>query len=240
MTERMTPDEFHAAQGVEDWRVLGEGAHAFYRTGSFAESARFIDVIAGLPGLDDQQPDIDIRRDGVTVRLITGTDDYRGMTQRDLAMARRISGVAREMGSRRSDRGPDLLVVREPLRVEVVRFWQALLGYERRADSPDDDLVDPLDRNVPFWFEMMDEPRADGGGAIHVGCHPSRPRRAWPRRWPRVAGSSETSSRPRGGRSRMQPGTRPTSRRRRGATRRCQPRSASMSARIASGFVAGL
>ena len=34
--------------------------------------------------------------------------------------------------------------------------------------TPDDDLVDPLDRNVPFWFEMMDEPRADGGGAIHV------------------------------------------------------------------------
>ena len=34
--------------------------------------------------------------------------------------------------------------------------------------TPDDDLVDPLDRNVPFWFEMMDEPRGDGGGAIHV------------------------------------------------------------------------
>ena len=56
MTERMTPDEFHAAQGVEDWRVLGEGAHAFYRTGSFAESARFIDVIAGLPGSTISSP----------------------------------------------------------------------------------------------------------------------------------------------------------------------------------------
>ena len=170
MTERMTPDEFHAAQGVEDWRVLGEGAHAFYRTGSFAESARFIDVIAGLPGLDDQQPDIDIRRDGVTVRLITGTDDYRGMTQRDLAMARRISGVAREMGIPADPTAVQTLLVvpGAPAGVEVVAFWQALLGYERRADSPDDDLVDPLDRNVPFWFEMMDEPRADGGGAIHV------------------------------------------------------------------------
>ena len=203
--------------------MLGEGAHAFYRTGSFAESARFVDVIAGLPGLDDQQPDIDIRRDGVTVRLITGTDDYRGMTQGDLAMARRISGVAREMGIPADPTAVQTLLVvpGAPAGVEVVPFWQALLGYERRADSPDDDLVDPLDRNVPFWFEMMDEPRADGGGAIHVAVWvpPSRPRRASPRRWPPVAASSATSSRPHGGRSPTQPGTRPTSRRRRDATR---------------------
>ena len=106
----------------------------------------------------------------MTVRLITGTDDYRGMTQRDLAMARRISGVAREMGIPADPTSVQTLLVvpGAPAGVEVVRFWQALLGYERRADSPDDDLVDPLGRNVPFWFEMMDEPRADGGGAIHV------------------------------------------------------------------------
>ena len=31
------------------------------------------------------------------------------------------------------------------------------------------DVVDPRDRNPAFWFEQMDEPRGDGGGAIHVG-----------------------------------------------------------------------
>ena len=47
-------------------------------------------------------------------------------------------------------------------------FWRAVLGYEPRIDSPDEDLVDPHDRGAPFWFETMEEPRADGGGAIHV------------------------------------------------------------------------
>ena len=47
-------------------------------------------------------------------------------------------------------------------------FWQALLGYDRRPDSPEEDLVDPHDRGPAFWFEGMQEPRADGGGAIHL------------------------------------------------------------------------
>src|SRR5205823_10703665 len=47
-------------------------------------------------------------------------------------------------------------------------FWRALLGYEPRRDSPDQDLVDPRHRAPGFWFERMDQPRADGGGAIHV------------------------------------------------------------------------
>ncbi|HEY8018643.1 MAG TPA: VOC family protein, partial [Actinomycetota bacterium] len=51
----------------------------------------------------------------------------------------------------------------------VMPFWRAVLGYEPRPDSPDEDLVDPRDRGPAFWFEGMDEPRSDGGGAIHLG-----------------------------------------------------------------------
>lgn len=47
-------------------------------------------------------------------------------------------------------------------------FWRALLGYEPRIDSPDEDLVDSHDRDAAFWFEQMDAPRSDGGGAIHI------------------------------------------------------------------------
>jgi 4a-hydroxytetrahydrobiopterin dehydratase len=47
-------------------------------------------------------------------------------------------------------------------------FWRAVLGYEPRGDSPDEDLVDPHGRGPAFWFESMDEPRADGNGAIHI------------------------------------------------------------------------
>ncbi len=51
---------------------------------------------------------------------------------------------------------------------EVMPFWQAVLAYEPRGDSPDEDLVDPRHRGPSFWFEPMDEPRPGGGGAIHV------------------------------------------------------------------------
>jgi 4a-hydroxytetrahydrobiopterin dehydratase len=47
-------------------------------------------------------------------------------------------------------------------------FWRAVLGYEPRRDSPEEDLVDPRKRGPSFWFEQMDEPRPDGGGAVHV------------------------------------------------------------------------
>lgn len=47
-------------------------------------------------------------------------------------------------------------------------FWQVVLAYDRRPDSPDEDLVDPHDRLAPFWFEEMDELRADGLGTVHL------------------------------------------------------------------------
>ncbi len=54
-----------------------------------------------------------------------------------------------------------------PVIAEIVPFWRAVLGYEPRQDSPDEDLVDPHRVGPPFWFEAMDEPRPGGGGAIH-------------------------------------------------------------------------
>ena len=51
---------------------------------------------------------------------------------------------------------------------KVMPFWRAALGYEPRRDSPNEDLIDPHDRGAPFWFEQMNEPRGDGGGAIHI------------------------------------------------------------------------
>src|SRR5215470_17430033 len=120
MTDRISPTQFHESEGVEDWRVLGDGACAYFRTGSLAAGARLVQAISVLPGGDDHHPDVDVRRDGATVTA------------------------------------------------EVLPFWRAVLGYEPRRDSPDEDLVDPRSRGASFWFEQMHEARPDGGGAIHV------------------------------------------------------------------------
>jgi 4a-hydroxytetrahydrobiopterin dehydratase len=169
-TERITPLQFHEAKGVEDWRVIGDGACTYFRTGSFATGARLVQAIGELPGLDDHPADIDLRQDGVTVRLLTKTDDYYGMSERDVELARQISTVARDLGLSGDPFAVQTLLVipGAPVTAEVMPFWRAVLGYEPRSDTPDEDLVDPRNRGPSFWFEPMKEPRPGGLGAIHV------------------------------------------------------------------------
>jgi 4a-hydroxytetrahydrobiopterin dehydratase len=170
MTDMIAPSEFHAADGTADWRVLGDGASAFYRTRSLADAASLLAAIAALPGVDDHRPDVDVRTDGVTVRLLTKSADGYGMSQRDVELARGISAAARDLGlpADPSVVRSFLVVPGAPDPAAIMPFWEAALGFERRPDSPDEDLVDPGDRLPGFWFEEMQEPRADGGGAIHV------------------------------------------------------------------------
>lgn len=171
MDDGMTPDEFHAADGTEDWRVLGEGAYAFWRTVSLAEAARFVEAIARVDGAEGHRPDVDIRPAGVTVRLLTRSDAWYGMTRRDVDLARRISDAARELGLTADPAAVQslLLVVGAPSPADVFPFWRAALAYDPRPDSPEEDLVDPSLRDTNVWFEEMAEPRGDGGGALHVG-----------------------------------------------------------------------
>lgn len=170
MTDYITARQFREADGVDDWPVLSEGACAYFPTGSFAAGAKLVQAISQLRGIDDHSPDIDLRQDGITVRLITITGDYYGMSQRDVELAREISRVAREQGLRADPSAVQtlLIVPGAPVTAEVMPFWQAVLGYVPRGDSPDEDLVDPRNRGAAFWFEGMDQPRPDGGGAIHV------------------------------------------------------------------------
>ena len=170
MTERISPEAFHATDGTEDWRVLSEGACALFRTESLAAGARLVAAIGDLPDVDEHRVDVDVRRGGVTVRLITIAADYMGMSRRDLELARLISGLARDQGLSADPTAVQTLLVipGAPVIAEVIPFWRAALGYEPRLDSPDEDLVDPRREGPPFWFEAMDEPRPGGGGAIHL------------------------------------------------------------------------
>jgi 4a-hydroxytetrahydrobiopterin dehydratase len=170
VTDHISPKQFHEAEGTGDWRVIGDGANAYFRTGSFAQGARLVQAISELPGVDDHNADVDLRQDGVTVRLITTRNDYMGMTQRDIELARQISAAARKLGfSAEPSAVQSVLVIPgAKVRADVMPFWRAALGYEPRADSPAEDLVDPRSRGPAFWFEQMDAPRGDGGGAIHV------------------------------------------------------------------------
>jgi 4a-hydroxytetrahydrobiopterin dehydratase len=168
--DRLLPRHFAQAEGTEDWRLLGEGACTFVPTGSFEGSVRLIEALTDLPALAGNPPDIDLRRDGVTIRIITAADNWFGPSKPDIERARQISAAVRNLGLT-----PDplraqtvLIIPGAPDIKAIMPFWQAVLGYRPRPDSPDQDLVDPGDRSPAFWFEKMNEPRADGGGAIHL------------------------------------------------------------------------
>ncbi|MFI6765109.1 VOC family protein [Streptomyces sp. NPDC050355] len=167
-TERIRPLQFHQTPGLEDWRVVGEGACAYFRTGSFAAGARLVQAIAELPGVGDGEPDADVRHDGATVRLITVTDDYYGLTERHIELARQISAVARALDIPADPSGVQTVQVTVDALAgpEVVRFWRALLGYQDRANSGED-LIDPRRRGAPFYFQQMDAPRPQRN-RVHV------------------------------------------------------------------------
>lgn len=173
------PEEFKASEGVEDWRLLGEGICAFFRTNSFAEGARLVQAIAELPNIADaNHPQVDLRHDGVTVRLTTLTEGlfFCGYSTRDVERARQISAVARELGIPADPtRLQHVQVSIDALSIpDVMPFWRAALGYEFRRDT-EEDVVDPRGRGPSFWFQQMDSPRAQRN-RIHfdIGVPPEK------------------------------------------------------------------
>jgi 4a-hydroxytetrahydrobiopterin dehydratase len=167
-TERLTARQFLESTGVGDWRVVGDGATAYFRTGSLAAGARFTQAISELPGIDEHGPDIDVRHAGVTARLITIGGDAYGLSQRDVALARRISEIARRL---ELPADPSLVqsvqvTIDALVRPESLPFWRAVLGYSDRPGSSDE-LRDPRGRGPVIYFQQMQEPRPERN-CIHI------------------------------------------------------------------------
>jgi 4a-hydroxytetrahydrobiopterin dehydratase len=167
--ERISARQFHEADGTGDWRLFPEGAYAFFRSQSFGASVRLVEAIGRLAASGDE-PDIDIRGDGVTVLLRAFKREAYGLTQDDLKLAAAISTAAAGVGCTAEPTAIQSLSIipGSTDRRAILPFWRAVLAYDPRPDSPDEDLVDRHDRGAPFWFENMEELRSGGGGTVHV------------------------------------------------------------------------
>src|SRR5690349_5236671 len=163
--KRTTARAFHDADGVEDWRVLFTGAHAYYRVESFADAARFVTAIAEVAQGVGQSPDVDVRPDGVTVRTASG--EYGALSDRDVEMARRISAEARRLGLEPDPSQVQVvaIAVAQDAGVDVGPFWAAALGY--RHLGPNEDVVDRHRRNPHVSFQGLKPPRP-GRGRTHI------------------------------------------------------------------------
>lgn len=156
MTDRITPRQFHEADSVENWRVLFGGACAHFRTGSFAAGIAFVEGIGRVADAVSHRPDLDVRSEGVTVRLKSNYID--GLSKRDVTLAQQISAAARELGAAADPSAVQTVQITIDALVghEVMPFWRALLGYQKIGDE---DLVDPHGRGPSSWFQEMDAPR---------------------------------------------------------------------------------
>jgi 4a-hydroxytetrahydrobiopterin dehydratase len=94
--KRITGQAFHDAEGVDDWRVLAWGAHAYFSTKSFAEGASFVAAIAEAAEAMGHFPDIDLRPEGVVVRTFSSENGALG--ERDIELARQVSEAAKGLG----------------------------------------------------------------------------------------------------------------------------------------------
>lgn len=145
MTQQITAGQFHAADGVEDWRCLYHLVSAHFRTGSLAQGIALVDEIGRLAGGAEQQYlNVDLRSAGVTVSL----------GRRDIALARRISVAAKELDIPADPTAVQVVNVTLDALVgaDVLPFWRALLGYRQIGD---DYLSDPLRRGPGFGLQQM-------------------------------------------------------------------------------------
>lgn len=155
---------FHEAGGVDDWRGLFWGAHAHYRTSSFAEAVRLVDAIAEVVARVGHEPDLDVRPHGVTIRTCSRPDG--ALSMKDVELARAISTAAHGLGLE-SDPSQLVIVgiaVAQDPHVDVRPFWAAALGYENLGEE---DAVDPQRRGPHLWFHEIDPPKP-GRGRTHI------------------------------------------------------------------------
>ena len=163
--KRITARAFHDAGGVDEWRVLFSGAHAFYRVASFPEGAAFVAAIAAAGNDVGHFPDVDLRPDGVTVRTCSG--EYGALSERDVALARQVSAAARTLHLEPDPSQVQVvgIAVAQDAGSDVGPFWAAALGY--RSLGAKEDVVDRHRRNPHVSFQPLHPPKP-GRGRIHI------------------------------------------------------------------------
>jgi len=159
----LTGKQFVETDGTADWRLLGIGAGAHFRTGSFRQAAELAAAIAPLGDVGNGRLDVDLRSGGVAVTI---GHYFTFLTGRDVETARQISGTARQLGAEADpSRVQEVQFMFDALvPADVMPFWRAVLGYEPRGDE---DLSDPLRRWPNVQFQQMDAPRPQRN-RIHV------------------------------------------------------------------------
>jgi 4a-hydroxytetrahydrobiopterin dehydratase len=168
-----------ADEGLRGWAYLFGGLYTRIDTPDFTTGLSVVAAIGRVAEDMDQHPDLDLRRGHVDVRV--PGHDRRGVTERDVRLARAIGSVAAEAGLRTAAGNLSLLrlALDTPAYESVLPFWAAVLAMEQPAGSGFDNLLgDPRDGLPDVWFQASgsEEPRQRWHPDVWVDPGEVRPR----------------------------------------------------------------
>lgn len=148
----ITPARFHRAPGVGDWRVTGTGPQAVFVATSLSHAASLVAPVVEAAERFGIHPDIDVRPEGVVVRVPYPASE--GIPAAAPEFAAAVSRAAGELGlSPDPTRAQSVgIYVAQHSQADVRPFFTAALGYEEFGDT---DAVDPLRSGPQLAFNPI-------------------------------------------------------------------------------------
>lgn len=167
--QTLSPAEVTDA-GIEDWRYIMGRITARFRTKDFATGLKLLAMIGEAAEEADHHPDITLVYTDVVVTL--SSHDVRGVTSRDIDLARSISGFAAELGVVADVAG--LTQVELGLDTEDGSRHAALYAALLGSRVVDGEPVDPTHQAPTLWWQGQPETGED---------YPELPEPAVEQRW---------------------------------------------------------
>ena len=163
---RLSENDIEQAE-LADWRILFDRLHARFRTEDFATGLKLVKKIGKAAEKANHHPDVDLSYGRVDVRL--SSHDVGGVTERDVDLAREISGFASDVGAEPAP--ADLSVVEialdTPAYDDVKPFWAAVLGYETSKEHAEE-LNDPAGTRPTLWFQKASSAEGEVQQRFHL------------------------------------------------------------------------
>jgi 4a-hydroxytetrahydrobiopterin dehydratase len=143
-----------AEQGLAGWVMLANSLRTRVLSRDFATGLALVDAIGAAAEEAGHHPDIDLRYPHVDVRLVS--HDVQWVTERDVSLARTISGLVAGAGLEQTVAGVSEieLALDTPAFEGVLPFWGAVLAMGHgRAPEVGDELRDGAGVLPTIWFQ---------------------------------------------------------------------------------------
>ncbi|GAA0514093.1 hypothetical protein Ade02nite_49270 [Paractinoplanes deccanensis] len=148
-----------AEEKLDGWVYLPGGLQTRIHTGDFATGLKIVNAVGEVAERMNHHPDVTLRYTAVDMRLTS--HDARGVTQRDIRLARAVSSIVSGAGVTMESASVSRLEwgLDSPAYGSVRPFWAAIMAMETPPGQ--EDLVDPADILPAVWFQESgsEEPR---------------------------------------------------------------------------------